>query len=467
MSIASAISALSPNLWYKLDSDTGSTVVNSGSLSNNGSLSGSYDFLSPGPELGTHGLRLYSTGQCVSAAMDLAGLANVTLAMWVSCDATGTTSTNYPVLGIGDVANRMARGPLIYENHSTVGQPQFWGRWAADLGLGVTLTEPRKFWHWIAWTWTTGTSNAKSYLDGQLISTRTTSGIVAALNTDPLLLRSDEPMVVTHACFWNRVLSATELLSVASEIAPWPYTVPINQPPDGGGGGGGLTPAQDTTLTEIDTKTDDIPGLVAASTYISDTVNVINGYVQDTNTRVQELQTQVASLQGAVDGILASIGAELEAKVDEIRTGITKNLVTAEGSILSSAVGGLIAHPDPAYLHETATSFTLSGRGIADPPGPLGFANVYGIRWRATTIPTQAGLRDGTVREFIHRLVQFALWYPDSTTLDNDVWDVHDSRFEEYTWLWQRYHPWEIRYDVCPGFVLTCHWILWSPIVTP
>lgn len=467
MTIASAIAALNPSIWYRLDETSGTNAVNYGTQVNDGTYSGPYVQAVPGPEIGTVATR-FGVGAAVrSGVMDLTGSPSMTLACWMQTNATGAINTSFPILSLGIPGNVATRGPRVLENHAAVNVPRYAGIWAGSSGTSPQPAPTTSFWwRWIVCTFQPGTNGTKLYLDGALLTQGNNEAPVALAATDVFQVWGSEPWTIAHACWWGSVLTLTQIQSVAAQLSDYPGGQQIYLPPVSTGGGG-LTPAQDTTLTDIDTKTDDIPGLVDAATYISDTVNVINGFVQDTNTRVQDLETQVASLQGAVDGILASIGATLEAKVDEIRTGITKNLVTAEGSILSSAVGGLIAHPDPAYLHETATSFTLSGRGIADAPGPLGFLNVYGIRWRATTIPTQAGLRDGTVREFIHRLVQFALWYPDSLTLDQDVWEVHDSRLEEYTYLWPRYHPWEIRYDVCPGFVLTCHWILWTPIVTP
>lgn len=460
MSIATAIAATSPNLWYKLDETSGTTAVNAGSLSNNGTYSGSLAQGVEGPENGTFATRLFSTGQVVSAAMDISVVRDLSLGMWVSTDSSATLGTHFPIVSIGDVSNRLNRGPQLYEAHTTIGQPIFGGAWRPPGGAQQTAGEPRKFWHWVVLTVTQSTAIARIYVDLIAPLSAGLGSTVAALLTDPLLIRSDEPLVIAHVCFWNRVLSQAEINSVSNQVAPWPYTVPINTPPEGGGGGGGLTPDQATQLAEIDTKTDDIPGLVDAVNFISDTVNTTQGLVDEIHSWVSEIRDDVGLIKSAVDHISGEQLVNISDQVLGVSEKVQRVFQTAAGVGLSTPLGSLIAHPDPNFLSYSAETFLLSGRGELTPPtGPFA-TRPYGIAWDATTVPPSAGLRDGSNVEFINRLVQFCPMYPEAGSGILYIPEVADFRYKAFYWLWQRYTPQVLQYDVSPGFELTCRWIV-------
>lgn len=463
MTIASAITALNPSIWFPLNGGAAGTILNQGTSSNNGTLSGSFDFNTIGPEPGTVGLRLYVTGQLITGVMDLTGFVPQTLGFWAQCLGGGVINQSYPILGIGDPANRSTRGPCIFENHAAAQQPRYSARYAVATSGNATPQDPKNGWHWVVAVYTAGTNGCSIYIDGFAAVQGNQSG-TNQLATDPLLLRCDEEIVVSNVCWWGSALSAAQIASVANEKALWPSGEPINRAPtSGGGGGGGLTPDQATQLSEIDTKTDDIPGLVTASEYISDTVNVINGFVQDTNTRVQDLQAQMADAQGKLDTLLASVGASLEAQVADISSFVQRVFQTGAGIALSTPIGSMLSHPDPNLLQASSSTFVISGRGTCPSPGVLSFGNVFGVQWEATTIPIRAGYRSGVIDEYNQRLVQFVRYFIEPHTGILYAGDIADFDFQNYTWFWDRPFPHQIDYDVLPGFELTCRWVFFTP----
>lgn len=326
MTIATAIAALSPNLWLKLDEASGTTAANSGSLSTYGVVSGDVGWGAPGPEVGTHALRLFAGGQVLSsAAMDVHN-PPCTLAMFVSTDASGSTSTPYPVLGIGDPGNRLTRGPMIFENHVTANIPKWWFRVNVSGAIQIFTTDPIRGWHHVALVWQNTSPRYSGYVDGNLATFDTFTGEVLPLLTDPLLLRSDEPLIAAHVCFWGGVLTQTQIQSIANQVAPWPLGLPINYTPPTSGGGGGLTPDQATQLSETHGWTSDIPGLVDASNFISSTVSTIQGMTGDIQTKVNQILSDTASLVANIPSNIGSILETLDAGWREVLSSITDRI---------------------------------------------------------------------------------------------------------------------------------------------
>ena len=338
MTLASAIALLNPNLWLKLDEGSGTTANNSGSLANHGTLTGSYDLSAIGPEIGTTCLRMFSGGLLTTLGMDVTSIAPLSLGCWISMDASGTVGATYPVFGIGDPANPLTRGPIVWENHAALGAPRLNYRWNAGAQGQANLPTPALDWHWIVVTNATGTNGTKLYVDGQLVQQITPTTSVPALSTDPLWLRCDEPLVIAHLCFWGgRLLSQTEIQSVANEKGPWPPDGPINTKTDGGGGGGGgLTSDQAAQLTDIQTKVADIPGITDAVNFISDTVNHIKGVTDDTNVKVAQLQVDVGNIINSLFPQLADVLNDIGAQVTQILDGITSTITNLAGTVTTT-----------------------------------------------------------------------------------------------------------------------------------
>lgn len=346
MTISSAIAALSPSIWYKLD-ESGATAVNSGSQSNNGTYSGSYDQLEPGPEEGTFATRLYVGGQVLSGVMDLTTFVSQSMGLWVSTDASGLINTPYPVMSIGDPANRSARGPRIWDSHSNIGIPSWSTAWQNFSTTAAATPQPIRFWHWVVATYAAGTSNIRVYVDGQPGTFTTLGTVTALLATDRLLIRSDQPVVVSHACWFGGVLTQTQIQSVSNELATWPYSQPINTPPPNPtGGSGGLTEDQAAQLGRIEGYTDDIPGLVDASTYIAGKVNTIEGKVDIVNAKLDHV---LANWVGYSEVTLPILTSYIEQIIDSVTATVTQlsgDVPVSVGRILSQPPFQLFVNED-------------------------------------------------------------------------------------------------------------------------
>jgi hypothetical protein len=197
--------------------------------------------------------------------------------------------------------------------------------------LQATAPQPILFWHWVIITFTTGTNGIKIYIDGTQIAQGTPVTPTAAINTDRLLIRCDEPMALAHVCFWGTVLTQAQIQTVSGQIAPWPPNVPINTEPTPSGGGGGLTTDQAASLTNIENHTNDIPGIDAAVSFISDTVNHIKGVTDQVLTNTQQL---LANLTAGVDALGGLIQQTIQNTIGAVTT-TAGDIAATIGQLLS------------------------------------------------------------------------------------------------------------------------------------
>jgi len=460
VTIASDIAATNPNLWWKLDEGSGTVAHNSGSLANNGTISGSVDWTVPGPEIGTTAIRLVAGAGITSLAMDLGTNLGVSLGVWCALPANGPVPNSHSIVRLGDVGNLFNRGLLLWEGHNVIGAPTAYARINTSLQNQFVLPDPKNGWHFLVLTNIAGSSNFKFFVDGIERVNQAGANATPPLITDPVFVSSDEPIVVAHVLFWNRAVTATELGTIGANVASAVYAIPVNYTPDGGGGGGGLTPDQAAQLTDIQTKVADIPGLVSAVNFISATVNTINGNVNSIGAVVNTILSDVQSIGAQLGQVADSVGTGLHDLVDNVWNGVRRVFQTAGGIGISTPLGALISHPDPNLLSYSSDAFLLSGRGELTPPtGPF-LTRPYGIAWDATTIPPGAGFREGAEIEFIGRLVQFCPLYPEVGSGILYIPEVADFSFKTFYWLWERYTPQVVQYDVTVGFELTCRWIV-------
>jgi hypothetical protein len=398
VSISSAIAATAPSIWYPLTGG-GGTIVNSGSQSNNATGTGVLSGEVAGPEFDTTATRFYAGDLVVSHQMDLTTFVGQSLGFWASTDASGVLNTRYPIVNIGDPANRLARGPIISEQHATSGIPAYTAQYGTSVTTSGSPGQPLRFWHWIVVTYATGSSGVKLYIDGTLVGSLTVSAPSNPLATDCLMIKCDEPIVLAHVCWWGGVLTATQVASVSNELAPWPYSPPVNTPPPTADtGGGGLTDDQAAQLTAIDTKTDDIPGLVSAATFISDKVNEILGWVTDTNAGVETLLSNWA-------GYTSVTLPSLQDVLDNISGAVQGALTTAEGAI-GATVGQLLSQRSS----DTWSAISLTDGMTCEPVsvdlsrqaihGLQLYINAYPEGWRFKTPDRAWSLRDLAVLRF-------------------------------------------------------------------
>jgi len=419
MPIQSAITALNPRWYYPMQETSGTTLTDV--MGNVGAATWSGDGLGvgTGPELNTHAGRLYSTTTVVGPGLGLTSWGDFSFMAWLTApfNANSTSATN--VMGLGDHNNPTLRGwRMTYTSASNLA-----GNYAMILnGINVSsgsVPYPQGLWHVVTWTYANATHSLTGYIDGNLFGTSGVGTPTILQTSDQWWVSMLQPAVLAHVAWFPTVLTQTQIQTVSNQIHVWPYGDPINVPVASTPVTVDLTPVTDDTATILANQ----------AVFMPQITNIVT--------------TLLPNLQTAVNGITGFV---------------TNALQTAAGAVLTTPVGTLISHPDPNILSFSATPFTLSGRGALTGSGPFGFAGIYGIAWQATRVPPGEGQQDGAVIEYQDRLVQFCMGYLERTTSSMYIGEIEDFNQDNYLWMWNRYLPHEMLYDVAPGFVLTCWW---------
>lgn len=395
MSIASAITALNPYLYWKLDQTSGNIAVDSGTAAKNGTVSGDFAWGVTGSEIGTTGIRLFAGAQIISPAIGALSTTNYSLMFFSTVPAQGGISTTTNVLGLGDFANQATRGVRVGVSSPSVDSLGWVLRGPSTGAPQVNPGVPRAYWHHCCWT-TTSTPSISTlpYADGTL---QTAASVLGAMwtTTDVLWIQGNTPIVLQHVALFNRVLTQAEIQSVANQIQPWPYHIPGDQPPvsTSGGGGGGLTEEQATQLNEIHGWTDDIPGLTAASSFISDTVNTINGKVDQVLGNWNTLTTVVLpAFQNQLNDIQSAVTATVQDGKDLVLKTIGELLstITRDPFAQVSLTGGSVC---------TRIDLDVSGSRIY---GLVLVITAWPPEWKFGTPDQGWGLRDLAVIRLYH-----------------------------------------------------------------
>jgi hypothetical protein len=456
--IETAIDSSNPYLWWGLDTGNANDQTSGG---RGGTTTGVVDWGVPGVERGRTALGLSASATVTSPVLSLAGVIDFSLGMYISAQPL-TTLANSVILVAGLTGTR---GYSLILSESS-GQPSVrstaYG--GALLTGGVSFPAPPNYWHWVVMTYTASSKVLVTAVDAGAPTTTTLStNPNGLLGTDTLQLLAPVGMSVAHVCVWNRVLSGPDMASIGAFPSQWPYTVSQatggGTGGGGGDGGGGLTEEQAAQLTDIQTKVADIPGLVNASTYISDTVNIIKGTTDAIYSTVNEILADSQLIRNIIVDMTGAPLPYVPGSIDEIYQFLRRTFQTAGGIGLNTPIGSVIAHPEQHLLSLRSPAFELSGRGELTTPTFGALSKPYGIWWNTTTVPELAGYRDGQNTEFIGRLVQFCPMYPELAGGQLYIPEVADFRYKSFYWLWQEFGPQIVLYDVTPGFVLTCRWI--------
>lgn len=385
MTIASAITALSPNLWLQLNETTGSTAANSGSLSTVGTYSGTLGRGVDGPEVNTLATRLYSGGQVLTGGMDVTTLGNMTIMFWAATDASGPLNTANPLVSLGDAANRMSRGWVVWEQHASVGSPNWRAQWNPTNGsfTGV-IGQPLLFWHHYAFSFQTGTSGIKSYVDGALATSSTPGTATPALSTDGILIASVEPFVIAHVAFWYSALTQVQIQTVSSQAGSWPYSPPINTPGGDGGGGGGTT--TDDLAAQIAAVQADVDTLLANWTaYNSTTLPSLQDVLNGISAQVASVKTDTGNIVNSLFPQLADVLNDVGAAITDVANRVTGTLQDG-ADLVQRTVGELLSQRDESSL----TSSSPLGSPTCSPINlDIAGSRVYGIRLEITAYPEE------------------------------------------------------------------------------
>lgn len=341
--VQEAILALSPTLYWPLDTGNADGALDLSGNLHNAVLGGTYDFNVTGVENDRNAVRMYSDAAIRSTELGLTAVADFTLMLWASVPAAGGIATFQRILSIGDRPNPTTRGYMIEYQSTAANSGTFAFAAAASLNPQAAVPNPTVGWHHIAITYTVSGTARRIYMDGNV--TLTTAAVtVAPQSADVFAFQPVVSIVGAHTAFWNRALSQTEIQSISSLRAQWPMDLPANTQPDVPPvtvEGGGLTPEQAAQLDAVDTKTDDIPGLVAAATYISDTVNTILGKVNSLQSDTAQLLSNWAGYTSVTLPSLQDMLNNISAGVSSTLDGITTTVSTGTGDVLAK-VGELL-----------------------------------------------------------------------------------------------------------------------------
>lgn len=378
--LTDAIAATAPSLWFQCQETSGTGMVNSGSSSNTATLSGSYDLGLRGVEAGTYAIRLYLGGQFVTGQMDLSGFVNQSIGMFVSTDASGTASTVYPIATIGDISNRLARGPVLYAIPLSGPAARYGIRYNTTAGVQAQPGGLNTGWHWVVATFQTGSNGLKLYFDGANVANGTVSSIANPIATDPFLIRCDVPVVVQHVCWWGGILTPAQIASVSNQVPPWPPGEIINQPPDTAAGGG-FTDTDRSTLTEVASDTDTLLSNWAG--YTSVTLPSLQDMLNSISAKVDNVKTDTGNIVNTLFPQLATVLNDIGAQINDVQNAVRGTLKDGADSVVRT-VGELLS----ARGEDTLLQVPVGGDPCAPIHIDIAGQRVYGIRVEVTSYPS-------------------------------------------------------------------------------
>lgn len=230
MSLESAIAALNPWLWWKLDEASGTTATDYGSGGHPGTFSGDLGLHITGPELGTFATRFFATGKVQSGGLGFTTFNDFSILQVLSAPAAGSPTAYTPIGAIGSPLNVNLRGIVWNIQSLSLDTLRYAQSYNTTVGgNNVPFAFPFPFWHVLITTYVASTHSTSWYADGLAPLTNSSLPANPWQASDPLTLTSTTPFAATHTAVFTRALSSTEVASVSSQIPAWPYQVPANQ----------------------------------------------------------------------------------------------------------------------------------------------------------------------------------------------------------------------------------------------
>ena len=157
------------------------------------------------------------------------------------------------MLWVGDPNNYGARG-FRFLQYSPGNGSLNWYFQSSFGSPNVATAFPTSGWHMPFWQRDASVPNAAYSLDAASLATQPNSTTQPPLTSDPLVVLSSFPIVVSHVALFLHTLTQTQLASVTAWVSAWPWQGGSNQPPPSGGGGGpvGLDPADPVVSSQSD-----------------------------------------------------------------------------------------------------------------------------------------------------------------------------------------------------------------------
>lgn len=251
MSIQSAILALNPTAYWKLDDPTGPAAVDSSGNAHAGVYGGAFSLRQPGPEAGTFSAMFSNTGAAQANPGAWMVSATCTLMAWIAMIAPPSSLSTFLF-----ASNFATLGASVTESPSgtTFGQLGVTRSNISNANANVWITD--NLWHHIAVSF----NGASSFLALDGINVMAPGGENAPSGTSKVGIGTPTGvMLAAHFASWNAVaLSLAQIQSVATG-----FTGPLVVPP-GAGGSNATYPDILAALTAIQANDTSMSATLAA-----------------------------------------------------------------------------------------------------------------------------------------------------------------------------------------------------------
>ena len=314
MGLATQIVALNPILYWPLDTGDNTGLNDLSGNARSGTISGDYDMTAYGPEHNTKGVRMFGGSKIVSPALGLAGVHDYTLMMMATIKPMPVTGTFLNLMGIGSDASPLTRGFSLQTRMNST----FIQLYNSLMGNVTVQTDAysEALWHLANTSWKIAESRVTVYSDNTSATGQTGGGPQPLLSSDQLYVLSQTPVVVSHVALFDRALTSTEVSSVASQVAQWPWEIPINTPiPVPAGGTTDLTPVLDDTSAILSNQTTALPVLQQTKQNTDDIKGFWNGYQTVT---LPSLNDTLASITAAVTTTVQTAGGAITSTLGDL-----------------------------------------------------------------------------------------------------------------------------------------------------
>lgn len=413
MSIASAINALAPWWYFKLDEASGTVIHDSSGHGIDMSFTGTSGENAIGPELGTHAFRFFSDCIMHSPALGLTAWSSFSLMWFATSNSLGGVPQSQ-VFGINDINNKNTRGLGIFQ--TSAGPDNLtWQVYGTSINQSAQAPYPKPLWHAYAWTYQPSPQVISFYADGTLVASVTSQapGTVWQ-STDVLWIQSAYPTLLAHLAAFTSTLTQTQIQTVTSQIHAWPYTDPINVPVVGGTTTVDLTPVlADTSAILANQATAD--PLIATTKTNTDTL--LTDWGNYTGVTLPSLNDVLSNILAGFNVTLSTAGGAISSTLGELFSMKTLDQLTlvhvagpscdpihATSGILPNWCYGLIVRcttipdwyarstPDDAYYEPElgVLNLTRGEDGVASHTLRYERTQIYPLPWMA--VPWESGI---------------------------------------------------------------------------
>lgn len=420
MSIQSAIEALSPVQYYRLNELASVTAHDSGSAGQNGTYDTGVDLGLPGPETGTYAAQ-FQRSLSMKAILSTLGTGDQTLLFWC---CSYSRPTNQVIAGVGVPASSNSPTGWTIATNGTGGHGYNGEGFAIrrnSVSSDLSGTTPDDQWHMVAVSISSG-GTAKLYLDGQPVTTLTSMTRATPVSTDRMFIgpvAAGPALLAAHLAWWLSLLTDSQILGIYNARAgPQQFAYQAGQFASANNNIYASSNPSDATLTTIQ----------ASQVGISDQVS-------DVATNLGLLSLAVDVVRTTTNSIFTWVSGWPDAA-----TSIAGWLAPKVNDILSRLNAGF---PSPLSGLTPGTPHTVSGGGFVTSSG-------RGLKVESFTVPAGWGHFDGTVRQWVPRIGEISLVAPDASS-DLVEFATFEVINDPLIIMYQGTLPTRINYSIAPG----------------